>query len=127
MSVQYARTLLRLPDVEKWNREKASSVTMTPWSMHKETPPDVGFPEREIAEGDVRPDAIRQVRRVYIRQGDLDTYGYTTGCPKCEDILRGASKSTLNHSDRCGTRIIEELAKTSDGRIRIGAATERSH
>ena len=88
LSVQYARTLVILPDVEKWSREKASNVAMTPWSMHKESAPDTRFPQREIPDGEVRPDEPRQVRRLYIRQSDLDDLGYTTGCPKCEDIAR---------------------------------------
>ena len=57
-SIQYCRTLLRLPEVEKWNREQLSSVAMTPCSMHKESEPHVRFPEREVAEGEVRPDDV---------------------------------------------------------------------
>ena len=125
-SIQYSRTLLRLPEVENGIVKKMSSVAMTPWSMHKESEPHVRFPEREVAEGEVRPDDVRPVRRIYIKQSDLDRYGYTTGCPKCEDIIRGATKSTVNHSDTCRKRIEAKLAETEEGRTRLGAATERS-
>ena len=94
--------------------------------MHKESEPHVRFPGREVAEGEVRPDNVRPVRRIYIKQSDLDRYGYTTGCPKCEDIIRGATKSTVNHSDRCRKRIEAKLPETEEGRARLGAATERS-
>ena len=129
LTVQYARTLLRLPDVEKWDREKASSMSKTPWSLHEDAPPEVRFPEREVPEGEVRPDALPQTRRVYIYQKDLDEYGYTTGCPKCEGILRGASgyqSSTLTHSERCRNRIMLKLAETPEGRLRLGAAAAQA-
>ena len=59
---------------------------------------------------------ILLARQVYIKPKALEEPGLTRGCPRC------------NHQLKCGpcsARIITEMAKTSAGRIRISAATDR--
>ena len=33
--VKYARTILRLPEVDKWNQKELAKVAATPWELHK--------------------------------------------------------------------------------------------
>ena len=117
--IRHSRTLMRLPDADKFDRDKTSSVALPPWSLHRDAEPHVRFPERPQAEQEVKQVEPSLARRVYIRQKDLDDFGYTTGCPKCEHTLRyGPNRSTLNHSDRCRDRITARLAETPEGRHR---------
>ena len=121
-----SRTLLRLPDVAKFDREKVADITITPWTEFHEPEPRVRFPEVPKPPDAVR-DELRQVRRAYIRQSDLGKYGYTEGCPKCEHIIQfGPDRCTVNHSEACRTRISDKLAETPEGRARLGIAEERA-
>jgi len=42
---------------------------------------------------------IAKVRKIYIRQADLDAFGYTPGCKKCQSIL-GREKRDLSATIR---------------------------
>ena len=63
-------------------------------------------------------DAAPVPRRVYIKKFDLELPGYTTGCQNCDSLARDQT-SCKNHSDRCRTRPMEEIAKTDEGKERI--------
>ena len=72
-------------------------------------------------------DQLIPVRRLYIRQADLEQFGYTQGCKQCQRILTyGAQKATMTHSDECRARIMAELDRTPEGKIRIGKMTART-
>ena len=57
-------------------------------------------------------------RRVCIKKSDPERHGYTTGCQKCQAIANG-QLSSHNHSDKCRERIMQEIAKTDEGKERI--------
>ena len=92
-SVAYARTLMRLPNVEKWHKDSIAAVRATPYDLHASKEPEVIFREQtEKAEPTETP--VVQARRVYIRASDLEGpngFGYTEGCPKCDHMLRYGS------------------------------------
>ena len=43
--IKYARTILRVPDAETWNREMVQKVGVTPMSLHHPREPEVVFRE----------------------------------------------------------------------------------
>ena len=70
---------------------------------------------------------IRVCRRLYIKKADVEAFGYTEGCVKCDhDLLYGYGRTTKGHSDQCRRRIMEELAKTPAGMERVQAAAGRA-
>ena len=74
---------MRLPDAQKFNLGKISSVTATPWSIHEASQLDGVFVEKKAK---AQEDSVEnpQARQLYIKQADLDTFGYTPECKKCK-------------------------------------------
>ena len=69
---------------------------------------------------------IMKARKMYIPQADLDVFGYTAGCKRCQSILgRGKGETSTPHSDICSTRIMAETAKTDEGTARLARMNER--
>ena len=65
-------------------------------------------------------------RRLYVKASDIEEFGYTRGCPKCDHALEyGPGRTSKPYSKRCWDRIMGELAKTAAGQARIAAASER--
>ena len=112
-----ARTIVRLPDVQKWDKDKVAAVISRPWQLHERKEPVVQF--REPTEGAVQeqvPEQTRETRRLYIKRADVEAYGYTQGCPKCDhDLQFGFGRTTKGHSDSCRKRISVELMKKCSG------------
>ena len=46
--IQYARTLMRMPDAQKFDLDKIASVTATPWSIHETAQQEGVFAEKEV-------------------------------------------------------------------------------
>ena len=118
--IRHARTIMRYPDAQKFSAEAAQKVSVGPQQIHVPEQRDAIFKEpadRPLQEGEVKE---RQARRFYVRQKDLDAYGYSDRCPRCEHALKyGNGRCNLPHSDACRQRIIEKLRETPDGRRRI--------
>ena len=120
-----ARTIMRLPDVQKWCRDSVAKISATPFSIHIDQGPDVVFQKKEGVAEPPRQEATLS-RRVYMSKKDFDDFGYTSGCPRCDHELRyGPGRTSRPHSERCRDRIMAELAKTELGRLRLGLAAER--
>lgn len=121
-----SRTVMRLPNAEKWNAGSLASVSVSPWNLHKRREPTVVFGDRidePVASDAPKP---RLARRIYIGKKDLERFGRTAGCPKCDHELRyGPGRTTANHSEECRRRIELELAKSEEGQERIARATVR--
>ena len=65
-------------------------------------------------------------RSVYIKPSDIDKYGLTRGCVKCDhERDYGPNRTSKGHSKICRDRIMAELAKTPEGQARIEAAVSR--
>ena len=63
--------------------------------------------------------------RMYIRQADLDAFGYTPGCKTCQSMVgRGKGETSAPHSEICRTRIMAEMAKTDGGISRLACMNE---
>jgi hypothetical protein len=123
--IRHARTLMRMPDVQKFDRDRVAAISSTPWSIHTAANPDGVFVEKAVNEDTIAD--IAKVRKIYIRQADLDAFGYTPGCKKCQSILgRGKGETSAPHSDICRAGITAEISKTSEGEARLARITERA-
>ena len=117
---------MRLPDVQKFDLELIKAVNATPWSIHSTAGVEGVFAKKDVAETEVR-DSIVKVRKLYILPKDLELYGYTPGCKKCQSYLGGGKVNfTGSHSDACRTRLMNELAKSPEGAARIARIVDKA-
>ena len=124
--LKYARTIMRVPNAEKWDKDELQKITVTPKSLHVPKEPEVVF--KEPAPQPVDPARPKQIvaRQVYIKRADIEKNGFTRGCPRCDhDSAYGFGRTSRPHSNVCRQRLMTELAKTPEGQARIAAASER--
>ena len=125
-SIREARTVMRLPNILKWNSEEIQKVNVTPYGLHQAPAPHVIFKRGDPVVEAARADQQVIARQVYIRTSDLEAFGYTDGCPKCQHELQyGPNRTGRPHSVECRQRIMEKLRDTEHGRFRLRRATER--
>ena len=95
------------------------------WKSHTPIEPDVIHrqPTDQVKTTTKTP----TIRRLYIRQDDLEAHGYTENCPKCQHIIvHGQSTpATMNHSTQSRTRITEAIASTANGQTRLNRLVEK--
>ena len=125
--IRYARSILAMPEPQKRDIEVVKGVAATPWSTHEPTVPEVIRLDK--AEADLpRQERVAAVRRLHIKQENLDFCGYTQHCPKCQSIIvhGNKAKSTVPHSEQCRARITAGVAKTEEGQQRLQKVTDQS-
>ena len=114
--VRMARTITRLPEPDRFCSEKVAAVSATPFTMKRPSEPCepvVTFEHRpDLApQEDAAPP--RSARRLYIRQADLERFGHTVGCPRCDHALRyGPNRTSAAHSTARRARILERLRES---------------
>ena len=62
--------------------------------------------------------------RERLRPEEFLRFGYTVRCPGCEQIQLQSS-DRRNHTEQCRLRMDPELAKTDEGKDRLGKAKDR--
>ena len=122
--IRHARTLVPMPKPQKFNLDAIREVAATPWSIHEPTVPEVIRVEGGVGHED-KPGRAPVVRRLYIRQSDLDGpegFGYTKGAPSVRAYLTYGPmvENSTPHSAACRARIEAELSKTDKGQTAIG-------
>ena len=50
LGIQYARTVMRLPEPNKWDKDKLAEIGATPCLLHVPTDPEVVFKDKKDAE-----------------------------------------------------------------------------
>ena len=120
-----ARTITRVPELEKFDKDMLAGVSATPSDLHQLRKPEVIFKDKVEAGKDEFVDKQLIARQVYLRASDFEDHGMTRGCAKCDHFLKYGTWGARPHSKLCRDRITAELAKTEAGRTRIGAAAER--
>ena len=125
--IQAVRTIALNLDGNKWDAAIVEAVRALPWQLTAEKKePEVIFREQVDNAQNAADPQPRQVRKLYIKKSDLDAYGFTQGCRRCDhDLAYGYGRSSMGHSDACRNRIMKRLAETAAGRMRIEACTER--
>ena len=63
-------------------------------------------------------------RRARLKPEDFEQFGYTIGCPGCDQLQIGGSLRR-NHTDVCRDRIEAALSTTEHGNDRLGRAQDR--
>ena len=126
-SIRHARTLMPMPQIQRWSLEAVWDVAATPWSQHEASKPGVVKLDPITIAEEERKERVPQARRVYIRQNDLDEHGYTKNCPKYQSIIVYGpnTQSSTPHSKECRQRIMAEWPKTEAGQTRLRRAQER--
>ena len=131
------QSLKRKPEGQQWDSTLVAAVRGLPWKTSpEETGEGARLPEplavrAEVSEGlppparELARPEVAPFRRVYIRQSDLETHGYTAGCEACAAIREGRSRAGINHSEHCRQRVTEALRETTSGRARLERETQR--
>ena len=128
-SVWEARAVQRRPEAQRWRPDLLGAVWATPWRNPApaagEEPPEVlpPLPAGERAPAHVPDEVRRAVKSVYIRNEDLEKYGYTASCGKCQKTRLGRPARGMAHTSACRARI--ELAMSEADDPRWNAATDR--
>ena len=125
--VRLSRTVVRVPESEKWSKDRLADVQATPLNLHRPNAPEVIFKEKVDIEQREYIDKAAISRQVYLKAEDFAEFGLTRGCPKCDHFRRYDAWGTRPHSKPCRDRIVSELSKTDIGKARIGAAADRLH
>ena len=124
--IAHARTVLRLPNAQKWCKDSLAAVRVTLYDIHEPKEPKVIFKDEVEKTQDNVELKPRVARRVYIKAADILRFGYTDGCPKCMHEYRyGAGRTTVPHSEACRQRIMRKLAENEAGQTSIANASAR--
>ena len=125
-SIKLARTVMRVPEANKWDKDALSKVHVTAWYLHRQRDLEVVFKEKAGKVGAEFEDNVAMSRQMYIKAQNLIDFGLTRGCPRCDhQLLYGAGRTSKPHSHRCRDRLMGEMSKTEAGRRRMPAASER--
>jgi hypothetical protein len=114
----------------RWDREKVMNIKVTPLAptegmadMRVKTYIQPGLANPSIPRPP-EPSTTSAARRCKLSRGDFENFGTTIGCGGCSALTRGSSKPQ-NHTERCRARVEKELAKTSEGQLRLNQAKDR--
>jgi hypothetical protein len=116
------RAVQRRPADERWNLPLLEAVLALPWCNPA---PEEGEAMRVLPplEGAAAAGAQPRVRdepapkRVYIRSADLDKWGYTSNCLRCNLMREGRSAAGKAHTEACRARIEEAMRGDQDSRV----------
>ena len=129
-TVTGSRSIVRLPEDERWDKEFLEKVKGTPWNLSgdDEELPAATFASRPEADPAVAPMPVPPPegavpRRLRIGRKDLDEYGFSVGCQGCDASKAGTAPRA--HTEACRERLMEALRNTDDGKKRIGEAISR--
>ena len=64
-------------------------------------------------------------KRVYLRQTDVDKFGYSAQCRACTLLRLGMDRQGILHTEECRLRMVQRLQETEYGRKRIQIAEKR--
>ena len=116
-----SRALNSKPYEERWNREILENLSVTPWSLRvKSEPEKVPLGERVEKQQVNIKDVVTNPRRLKITMKVLQEFGTTQGCQQCDHIRAFQEiKPGIQHSDACRRRIMNDMATTAEGRLKL--------
>ena len=118
-----ARAVQRKPKEERWNKDLVQNLLASPWCnpvpLEDQRVPEVLPPRgeplpRPVPDG---PSAREGPKQVYIRDVDLERYGYTVGCRRCSLMREGQPARGIRHIPACRARIEEAMIEVGDERL----------
>ena len=140
-NVVKSRSVVRVVEASRWNVDAAFAVAGTPTILNPLDPDAddayVAVDESEQPHLELDADLRRHSEGEPIVAGpadpsdqphwnvgtfapgkimarDLERYGYTDGCARCNDLQTGSSRSYRNHTDACRLRIYDCWKENSD-------------
>ncbi len=122
--VHEIRGIQRQPREARWRKEALEAITVTPWNRRpaaegelRVLPPLAapaaagGAEEPEVRELEYNP------HRVFIKQADLERFGFTQNCRRCI-LMRSERKAQgVKHGDECRLRVEQCLRDAGDPRV----------
>ena len=137
--VYKSRTLRRLPEQERWSREKIEAIKFLPWRVRDPSDerreaedllheprvyiePRVEREEQAERVPDV-PEGEAVPRRVYITKAILSKYGMTDGCMGCTSAFLGEQMAP--HSEDCRIRITTLMKGDPVDKAKVTEASRR--
>ena len=107
-----ARGVRRTTTADRWDKTAIETIARFPWSHHAHAaPPRAILEDQEPPDpANTVPQAMPQIRDLYVRKVDLLRHGFTEGCGKC-DAIRAGLPSPISHTSRCRARITEALGQ----------------
>lgn len=115
----------RRPEEERWNKEAIWDMVGTPSQPDPSKsgvsiPIKISIPNCDDIPLDevVPPKEPEAPRSVYIKQRQLQQYGYTPNCEACKRMKAGGMKigGARPHTEECRNRIEAEMEKDEEGR-----------
>ena len=82
------RSITRFPEQTRWSADALAKIKATPWSERDFSDPAVRFQEPVADRGGVEVAAPGALKKFRLNAQDLQTHGYTDGCPQCGHIQR---------------------------------------
>ena len=74
-SIKLARSVMRVPDANKWDKDALTRVGSTPYDLHKPRESEVVFREKTDEDTVDFKDKVSMARQVYIKPGDIEQFG----------------------------------------------------
>ena len=120
--VTRARAIVRLIESARWDATKILSIKSKPGDkfvdglehVEEEVQPHVGLDEQTLESEDDAQKKAQMRMRITLR--DLEKYGFTKGCPRCNMHKLGKT-SGVNHSEECRLRIYQAMSQAKDSKL----------
>ncbi len=122
--IHEVRGIQRQPREARWRKEALEAVTATPWNREpaaegelRVLPPLAAPAAAAAAEVPEVREPEYNPRRIFIKQADLERFGFTAQCRRCQ-LMRAERKAQgIKHSDECRLRVEQCLRDAGDPRL----------
>ena len=121
---------MRFPDELKFDVDMAQAVNVALQHLHESSVHDEAFGEPIFPQARIPGvgENAAAFKRLYVKQADLDAFGYTPDCMRCRHAMKyGPGRTNMPHSDQCRQRIAEALRGTEVGQKRLAAFETRTN
>ena len=117
-----ARAIVRLIPETRWDADRIGAIRITPFEFKtkaqdivEEDPDPHSHPEPKSSDADPRAP-----RRLKIYDKDLGTFGYTSGCQRCDCVRKGQllRARNLKHNEECRKRLYEAMREAGVEKIK---------
>ena len=113
-----ARAVVRIVEPSRWSKAALEGIRGTPMCFRPQQASDSDDHLEESASPQAHDDpaddedvaigpeeVVKLDRHLRITLKDLQTYGFTPGCPRCNDLQNGKYNSAKHHTNECRLRV----------------------
>ena len=124
-----ARAIIRVVTNIRWSSDRVSKVRATPMTFNSSSQDHIeekAEPHSHVDPTAETEDHARNSRRVPLYDADVQTHGYTEGCPRCEYLRQGLSHSArgVRHNETCREHTYDALRTAGARKMRDADATD---